>query len=104
MAPINLIDLERHSALRDKMHFLRGFARHCPIACAKVCASKLKRNSRGGGGGDRTRVLEQDHERFYKFSLADFVGKMVVAKLTHPRSHHVDSPRPVGHSPTASPR
>jgi hypothetical protein len=59
---------------------------------------------RGGGGGDRTRVLEQGHERFYKFSLAVFVGKMVVAKLTHLRSHHVDSPRPVGHSPTASPR
>ncbi len=40
---------------------------------------------RGGGGGSRTRVLEQGLDRFYKFSRADFVGMQVVARLTpHP--------------------
>ena len=37
---------------------------------------------RGGGGGGRTRVLEQGLDRFYKFVRADFVGIKVVAQLT----------------------
>ena len=35
-----------------------------------------------GGGGDRTRVLEQGLDRFYKFVRADIVGRQVVARLT----------------------
>jgi hypothetical protein len=35
-----------------------------------------------GGGGGRTRVLEQGLDRFYKFVRADFVGIKVVAQLT----------------------
>jgi hypothetical protein len=37
---------------------------------------------RGGGGGGRTRVLEQGLDRFYKFVRADIVGRRVVARLT----------------------
>ncbi len=40
---------------------------------------------RGGGGGGRTRVLEQGLDRFYKFVRANIVGMRVVARLTpHP--------------------
>ena len=37
---------------------------------------------RGGGGGSRTRVLEQGLDRFYKFVRTDIVGIRVVVQLT----------------------
>ena len=38
--------------------------------------------TRGGGGGGRTRVLEQGLDRIYKLVRAGIVGKRVVARLT----------------------
>ena len=39
-------------------------------------------NNLSGGGGGRTRVLEQGLDRFYKFVRAYIVGRQVVARLT----------------------
>ena len=59
--------------------YLSPFPSHVPFSLFFFLQGEIR--VRGGGGG-RTRVLQQGLDRFYKFVRAGIVGRRVVARLT----------------------
>ena len=78
-----LFDCVNNTCILDHAELAHTFASICvQTRVLKVAAAIQVDFPRGGGGGGRTRVLEQGLDRFYKFVRADIVGSRVVAQLT----------------------